>query len=182
MTGNSREETTVRKRCLVLSILLIAAVSVADDREKTRAAIAGVLDDFHDAAWHGDAVRYLGHMTENAVFMGTDEWERWPKHPDFTYYVGQRFENGAGWRYKSVERAIRIADSGDTAWFDEVLYSETSGRFRGTGVLVRENGHWKIAHYAISFLILNENWDEVIELTRRTREQKQAGSTQPPGR
>lgn len=157
---------------LIITTLLVAAAAVADDRDERRGAIAAVLDDFHDAAWHGDEVRYLGHMTEDAVFMGTDEWERWPKHPDFTDYVGRRFEDGVGWRYKSVERVIRIADSGETAWFDEVVYSETSGRFRGTGVLVRENDRWKIAHYSMSFLVFNENWDDVIELTRRTRERK----------
>ncbi len=132
--------------------------------------IGKVLDNFHDAAAHADKDRYLGLMTDDAVFMGTDEWERWPKHPDFTDYVDGRFKNG-GWSYKSVERQIRVADSGDIAWFDEVVFSESNGRFRGTGVLTRQNGTWKIAHYAMSFLVLNENWEEVVELTRKTKAQ-----------
>ena len=132
--------------------------------------IGKVLDDFHDAAAHADKDRYLGLMTDDAVFMGTDEWERWPKHPDFTDYVDGRFKNG-GWSYKSVERQIRVADSGDIAWFDEVVFSERNGRFRGTGVLSRQDGTWKIAHYAMSFLVLNENWEEVVELTKKTQEQ-----------
>ena len=41
---------------------------------------------------------------------------------------------------------------------------------RGTGVLTRQGGKWEIAHYALSFLILNENWDEVVELTKITKE------------
>jgi len=132
--------------------------------------IGNVLDNFHDAAAHADKDRYLGLMTDDAVFMGTDEWERWPKHPDFTDYVDGRFKNG-GWSYKSVERQIRVADSDDIAWFDEVVFSESNGRFRGTGVLTRQNGTWKIAHYAMSFLVLNENWEEVVELTRKTKAQ-----------
>jgi ketosteroid isomerase-like protein len=132
--------------------------------------IGKVLDNFHDAAAHADKDRYLGLMTDDAVFMGTDEWERWPKHPDFTDYVDGRFKNG-GWSYKSVERQIRVADSGGIAWFDEVVFSESNGRFRGTGVLTRQNGTWKIAHYAMSFLVLNENWEEVVELTRKTKAQ-----------
>jgi len=132
--------------------------------------IGKVLDNFHDAAAHADKDRYLGLMTDDAVFMGTDEWERWPKHPDFTDYVDGRFKNG-GWSYKSVERQIRVADSDDIAWFDEVVFSESNGRFRGTGVLTRQNGTWKIAHYAMSFLVLNENWEEVVELTRKTKAQ-----------
>jgi hypothetical protein len=38
-------------------------------------------------------------------------------------------------------------------------------------VLTMQNGSWKISHYAMSFLILNENWEEVIELTRKTKDQ-----------
>jgi hypothetical protein len=53
-----------------------------------------------------------------------------------------------------------------------VLFSEQNGRFRGTGVLSLQDGEWKIAHYAMSFLILNENWEEVIELTRKTNSEK----------
>ena len=156
-------------RLLLILTLLFSAVATADQADSELVAIGQVIDDFHDAAAHGDKARYLGHMTEDAVFMGTDEWERWPKHPDFSDYVDGRFGNGSGWNYRSVERTIRIADSADLAWFDEVLFSAQNGRFRGTGVLLLRDGSWKIAHYAMSFLVLNENWDEVIELTRKTR-------------
>lgn len=159
-------------RPLFLLATLLPILAIADQHESERIVIGAVIDDFHDAAKHGDKERYLGHMAENGVFMGTDEWERWPKIPDFTDYVNMRFKDGRGWDYRSVDRKIQVADSTDIAWFDEVTYSETSGRFRGTGVLVREEGTWKIAHYAMSFLVLNENWNDVIELTRATREMK----------
>lgn len=151
----------------LLFVCLLPLAAAADDADRT--AIAAVIDDFHDAAAHGDKARYLGHLTEDAVFMGTDEWERWPKHPDFSAYVDSRFKDGKGWNYRSVERALQVADSGDFAWFDEVVFSDANGRFRGTGVLRLEDGEWKIAHYAMSFLILNENWNDVIELTRKTK-------------
>ncbi len=156
-------------RVALLTTLLAASLAMADSPAVDD--IGAVLDDFHDAAASADADRYLEHLTEDAVFMGTDEWERWPKHPDFSVYVAQRFADG-GWSYRSVERNVRIAESGDVAWFDEVVFSERNGRFRGTGVLTRIDGEWKIAHYAMSFLIFNENWTEVIELTRRTRDAK----------
>lgn len=156
-------------RHLALLALLCPMIATADSGESDVEAIGLVIDGFHDAAAHGDKERYLGHLTEDAVFMGTDEWERWPKHPDFVDYVDSRFSNGSGWTYRSVERVIRIADSGDTAWFDEVVFSEQNGRFRGTGVLTLQDGTWKISHYAMSFLILNENWEEVIDLTWETK-------------
>ena len=73
------------------------------------------------------------------------------------------------------DRTIQFNGRSDVAWFDEVLYSETNGRFRGTGVLTRQSGQWRLEHYAMSFLIFNENWDEVIELTNRTRVLKESG-------
>lgn len=156
---------------LFLGILLPLAAG-AEHHEEDIAAIADVIDDFHDAAAQGDKDRYLGHMTENAVFMGTDEWERWPKETEFRDYVDSRFKDGSGWNYRSVERSIQLADSADLAWFDEVVYSEPNGRFRGTGVLSLQDGEWKIAHYAMSFLVFNENWTDVIELNRKTAAEK----------
>jgi len=152
-------------------LLFFSAAIAADDADL--GAIDAVLDGFHDAAAHGDKARYLSLLTEDAVFMGTDEWERWPKNPEFTDYVNGRFKDGAGWDYRSVERKVSLSPSSDVAWFDEVVFSESNGRFRGTGVLVKQDDGWKIAHYAMSFLIFNENWQEVIELTRVTRKSKE---------
>lgn len=163
---------TIRR--ILLFVLLVPMIAGAQNVSPTVDAINSVLDDFHDAAAHGDNARYLGHMTENAVFMGTDEWERWPKDPDFTTYVSSRFKDGRGWTYRSVERNVQLSDLNNVAWFDEVIFSETSGRFRGTGALVLQRGEWKIAHYAMSFLVFNENWEDVIELSKDTAAQKRA--------
>ena len=153
-----------------LAMMFAFEVVLADDGPAGTAAIGQVIDDFHAAAAAGDAKRYLGHLTDSGVFLGTDEWERWPKRPAFTQYVQGRFTEGGGWEYRSVDRNVVVSAGGDMAWFDEVILSPTNGRFRGTGVLQRQEGQWKIAHYAMSFLILNENWDEVIDLTRKTRQ------------
>ena len=163
----------MRSRMLALAAVWLASAAAAQDAGPTAAAIGAVIDDFHDAAAHGDKARYLGHMTGDAVFLGTDEWERWPRRPDFEDYVDGRFRDGRGWTYRSVEREVAVSELGNVAWFDEVVFSEANGRFRGTGVLLLQDGEWKIAHYALSFLVFNENWDEVIDLTRRTREQKE---------
>ncbi|MBT6210714.1 MAG: SnoaL-like domain-containing protein, partial [Woeseia sp.] len=47
-------------------------------------------------------------------------------------------------------------------------------RFRGTGVLIQIDGRWKIAHYAMSFLVFNENWEEVVKLSKQTAAEKAA--------
>ena len=41
-------------------------------------AIDTIMDDFHDAADKGDKARYSNHFSYDAVFMDTDNWERWP--------------------------------------------------------------------------------------------------------
>ena len=156
---------------IIFLALFLCGIAFADDASVD--AVNKVLDEFHDAAAQGDKDRYLGLMTENAVFMGTDEWERWPKNPEFTDYVGGRFKDGTGWNYQSVQREVSLSDSADFAWFDEVVFSEANGRFRGTGVLVKQGDDWKIAHYAMSFLIYNEIWQDVIELTRKTKALKE---------
>lgn len=165
-------------RQLLLLMLLLPLTATAEDAGLEFEAVGKVIDDFHDAAAHGDKERYFGHLTDDAVYLGTDEWERWPKYPEFNEYVDGRFKDGAGWDYKSVDRTIRLNNRSDVAWFDEVLFSETSGRIRGTGVLSRQSGKWKIEHYAMSFLIFNENWKEVIELTRKTRALKEGQERQ----
>lgn len=160
-------------RMLLCLLWFSAGVAFAAGGEADLEAIGKVLDDFHDAAAHGDADRYLGHMADDGVFLGTDEWERWPKNPQFTDYVGERFKSGGGWQYRPAERQIALAESADVAWFDEVISSDANGRFRGTGVLVKQGEQWKIAHYAMSFLVYNEDWQNVIELTRKTAAAKQ---------
>lgn len=160
-----------------MALVCLSLTVFAENHPNEVVSIGEVIDDFHAAASEGDAKRYLGHLTDEAVFMGTDEWERWPKHPDFTDYVNARFKDG-GWSYRSVERHVKLAPGGASAWFDEVTYSETNGRFRGTGVVVKTKGGWKIAHYAMSFLVLNENWEQVIELTRSTKQKMKEQQSQ----
>lgn len=159
--------------------LLLSAAVQADHHTAITDAIGAVIDDFHDAAAKGDKERYLGHMTTRAVFMGTDEWERWPKEPDMRNYVSGRFKNGTGWNYRTVARHIQLGDAEDIAWFDEVIYSEENGRFRGTGVVSLQNGQWKIEHYAMSFLVFNEIWPDVIELSKKVAAEKSGAAEQP---
>lgn len=147
-----------------LSALAETSVSVTDADETQ---VHQVLDGFHDAADKGDKVRYLNYFSDKAVFMGTDDWERWPLS-EFRVYVDKRFKDGKGWSYKPLERHVAFSGSGSTAWFDEITFSEKWGRFRGTGVLVKEHKQWKIAHYSMSMLVPNDAWQEISTIARRT--------------
>lgn len=97
------------------ALLLTALLAFAGS---DRAAIGRVLDDFHKAAGDADEARYFGHMTADAVFIGTDATERWPVKA-FREYAHPHFAAGRGWTYTPRDRHIVIQD--DVAWFDELL-------------------------------------------------------------
>lgn len=157
-----------------LGLMISPALSQSfPDDEK---AITAVLDDFHDAAAKADKDRYLAHFTDDGVFLGTDEWERWPLHPDFTDYVAARFENG-GWSYHSEKKMIAFSKDGSVAWFDETSISNRNGgRFRGSGVLEKVDGTWKIAQYVLSFLVYNEVGGDVGKIINDERAKRAAAN------
>ena len=124
------------------------------------AAVAAVLDDWHAAAAAADEARYFGHFTRDAVFLGTDATERWTVD-EFRRYAHPFFAKGKAWSFKAVERHVILSTDGSVAWFDELLDTPNLGPARGSGVLVRTGGAWKIAHYDLSVPIPNALMKEI---------------------
>jgi hypothetical protein len=153
---------------LVFGLLAASACAATPPAQSARpfdhdAAVADVgraLDDFHDAAARADEPRYFAHFAPDAVFLGTDASERW-EVAAFRAYAHPRFSQGKGWTYHPLRRAIAFAPDGSVAWFDEDLRGDRVGPTRGTGVLVRIEGHWLIALYDLSITIPNERFDAV---------------------
>ena len=128
-------------------------------------AVGAVLDDFHRAAADGDFERYFGHFAADAVFLGTDAGERWTVE-EFEAYARPYFGPGRGWTYRPRDRSVSFTPDGATAFFDELLDNDDLGVARGSGVLVREDGHWKVAQYNLSIPIPNERAADVVRLIR----------------
>jgi len=124
-----------------------------------------VVDDWHAAAAVGDAARYLGHMADDAVFLGTDASERWDL-AGFRAYVERYMQPGKGWVYVPSERVIVVPEDSDLAWFDERLTSAGYGELRGTGVLRRDAETWRLVHYSMTFTVPNAVAREVVALIR----------------
>ncbi len=125
------------------------------------AAIARVLDDWHDAAAKADEARYFGHFAPAAVFLGTDATERWDVDA-FRAYAHPHFAKGKAWTFKAATRHVTLAPGGGSAWFDEALDTPHLGPARGSGVVLRDaGGRWKIAQYNLSVPIPNERFEEV---------------------
>ncbi len=131
--------------------------------------VALVLDELHAAASRSDFESYFGLYTADAIFMGTDGSERWTIN-EFKGYARPRFEQGKGWSYRSTSRNVFVSADGRTAWFDESLENENLGNCRGTGVLVKDGGRWKIAQYNLSVPIPNALVRGVVETIKGANE------------
>jgi ketosteroid isomerase-like protein len=131
-----------------------------------RDSVSRVLDDFHDAASHADYGRYFSHFAREAVFIGTDATERWTVG-QFRVYAKRRFDAGNGWTYVPRVRHVYLSRDGNTAWFDEILDNDHYGTTRSSGVLVREDGGWKVAQYHLTIPIPNDLADRVVAMIRQ---------------
>jgi dienelactone hydrolase len=129
------------------------------------AEAAAVLDSLHAAAADADFERYFDLFAPGAVFLGTDASERWTVD-QFKAYARPHFENGEGWTYTVKERHISLSEDGAVAWFDEALENAKLGACRGSGVLVRRDGTWKVAQYNLSIPIPNEVSDRVVRVIK----------------
>ncbi len=149
---------------MVLPALLLVPALVASPT--LEAAVAAVLDDWHLAAAQADEARYFGHMAEEAIFLGTDATERWPK-PAFRAFAHPFFARGKAWSFRATRRTITFAGRGAVAFFEEDLETPNLGPCRGTGVLETRDGAWKLLQYNLSVPIPNPLMDEVKERIRK---------------
>lgn len=148
--------------------LLLALMPLLATQVPATTGIDQVLDDFHDAASKADEARYFAHFAKNGIFVGTDASERWTVS-QFRAYAHPHFSKGRGWTYATLERHVDLAEDGKTAWFYERLHNAAYGEARGSGVLVIEKGHWRIAQYVLSFPIPNAIASPVLKLVQASR-------------
>lgn len=127
-------------------------------------AINTMLDAWHKSASEAKYDAYFNAMSKTSVFIGTDASENW-NNKDFKVFSKPFFDLGKAWDFKPVKRNIYISAEGNFAWFDELL-NTWMGVCRGSGVLSKTEGVWKIEHYVLSVTIPNENITEVIALNK----------------
>jgi ketosteroid isomerase-like protein len=141
-------------------LLLLLGLVPTTAKPPDEAVVAGVLDDWHAAAAAADEARYFGHFAPDAVFLGTDATERWTVE-EFRRYAHPYFAKRKAWSFKAVERHFAFSPDRSMAWFDERLDTPNLGPARGSGVLLRAGGAWKIAHYDLSVPIPNALMKEI---------------------
>lgn len=149
---------------LLLNLLLITACLSTNAQEMSQKAAANsALDQWHKAAAQADFESYFDLMTHDAVFIGTDATENW-QIEEFKSFSKPYFDKGKAWSFTPLERHLYKSD--DLFYFDELLDTQM-GICRGSGVLRKEKGKWKILHYVLSIAVPN---DQVKSLTAMKKE------------
>ena len=147
--------------CIFFTFTLVCHIQ-AQNTEQDK--IQTTIDNWHIAAGEANFENYFELLTEDAIFIGTDAAELWNK-TEFMAFSKPYFDQGKAWNFKAIQRNIYLDPSGNVAWFDELLDTWMQ-LCRGSGVLKKENGKWKIAHYVLSITIPNEEIDPVIALKK----------------
>jgi hypothetical protein len=134
-------------------------------KKACKCEIDRVLDAFHAAAARADEPAYFALFAPTGVFLGTDASERWGVAA-FREFAHPHFASGKGWTYLPRGRQISFSADAQVAWFDELLDHEKYGELRGSGVLIKLDGAWKIAQYNLTFTVPNAVAPEVVALRK----------------
>ncbi len=137
-----------------------------ESKEISEEKINSTLENWHAAAANANFDDYFALMADDGVFIGTDATENW-QNTAFREFSKPYFDKGKAWNFTTLERNIYISENDQTAWFDELLDTQM-GICRGSGVLEKVNGDWKIKHYVLSIAIPNENVSEITATKKQT--------------
>jgi hypothetical protein len=138
-------------RRAILSLPLCAVIPAHASRSGDE--INSLLDAFHRAAANAKFDEYFGLFAPDGVFIGTDASERWTVD-EFKAYA---------------KRHVNVSGDDRHASFDELLDNAALGRCRGTGVLRRVGGAWKIEQYHLTIPVPNALADEVVKRIRAAK-------------
>ena len=143
-------------------IVLFSGFLSAQNSETQKKEITYFLDQWHKAAAEANFNAYFSAMAEESIYIGTDATENWNKK-QFQAFAKPYFDRGKAWSFNAIERNIYYSKDGKLVWFDELLSTQMK-ICRGSGVLMQENGQWKIKHYVLSMTIPNDTTDEVVKI------------------
>ncbi|SEM26215.1 nuclear transport factor 2 family protein [Chryseobacterium taichungense] len=146
----------------IICILSFTNISAQTKFEKEKAEIAAMLDGFNVAAAKADFTTYFNYFADESTFIGTDATEVWDKKA-FMIWAKPHFDKKRTWDFTSLKRNIYLSNDGKLAWFDELLDTQMK-ICRGSGVVEKINGQWKVKQYVLSVTVPNEVVDKVVEI------------------
>lgn len=146
---------------LVITIALVSCDSVKNNL-KNQQKINTTINSWHDYASKANYDEYFNLMSPNGVFIGTDATENWQIEA-FKTFSKPYFDKGKAWSFTPLNRNVYLSNNQKIAWFDELLDTQMK-ICRGSGVVIKSKGEWKIAHYVLSMTIPNDKTKEVVNL------------------
>jgi len=156
------------RRLVLAALLLLRSTWIQSAAQPPAAAteVDRLMTAWHHAAAVADEETYFGLLAPDAIFLGTAPGERWTKQ-EFVKMAMPYFQRPSAWVYKATQRWVTISPSGEVAWFDELLDSESYWTCRGSGVLTRKDGKWLIRQYNLAFTVPNGAEKEVKAIVLR---------------
>ncbi|AWG27261.1 nuclear transport factor 2 family protein [Flavobacterium kingsejongi] len=143
-------------------LLFLGFSTLHAQNTKDKEAITTVLNAWHKAAADAKMEDYFGYMAPDAIYIGTDATENWT-FAEFRAFAKPYFDRGKAWNFTALQRNIYLSKDQKMAWFDELLDTQMK-ICRGSGVLQKINGQWKIVQYVLSMTVPNENSDAVVKI------------------
>lgn len=160
------QKNKMKKITLLFSIFLFllsfTTISAQAKFEKEKTEISTMLDGFNVAAAKADFTTYFNYFADESTFIGTEATEVWDKK-QFMVWAKPYFDKKRTWNFKSLKRNIHFTKDGKMAWFDELLDTQMK-ICRGSGVVEKINGQWKVKQYVLSMTIPNDVVDKVVEV------------------
>lgn len=150
----------MKKLFTVILVIIYSSVLYSQNTEKK--IITDKLNQWHKDAALANGESYFALMTDDAIYIGTDETELWSKE-QFHAFAKPYFDAGKAWDFKVISRNIYFSKDGNVAWFDELL-NTWMGVCRGSGILENIDGDWKLKHYHLAVTVPNDNIDEVVKV------------------
>ncbi|WP_294200704.1 nuclear transport factor 2 family protein [uncultured Chryseobacterium sp.] len=144
----------------MLMTLGFSAVSAQAKYAGEKTAISTMLDSFNVAAAKADFNTYFNYFADESTFIGTDATEIWDKKA-FMVWAKPYFDKKKTWKFTSLKRNIYFSKDGKMAWFDELLDTQMK-ICRGSGVVEKIDGRWKVRQYVLSMTVPNEVVDKVV--------------------
>ena len=138
-----------------------------DPFQTERNTINNLLTSWHNAASRANFEDYFNLISEDGMYIGTDQDEVWTKK-EFAAFAKPYFDKGRAWEFKAIKRNIYFSGNPKTAWFDETL-NTWMGVCRGSGVLKYDESSksYKIQHYVLSLTVPNEVIRDVMEVIEK---------------
>lgn len=172
MNGSWHMKKSFAALCLGALVALLAGAGADADNE-TIGAIDRFLTSWHQAAAVADEAAYFGALAPGAIFLGTDARERWTRE-EFQAWAAPFFQRPSAWVFTASRRQVYLSLDGSTAWFDEDLVSNSYWPCRGSGVLEKVAGHWRIRQYNLALTIPNEITAAVKPLVEAALQKREA--------